>query len=473
MERNSCEPIRIKWLNTSKGVDKIVVLDLNQCLSYFSSDLKLIGTEKTLEYIPTTLCVFSNIQLVSVGYKNGVMDLWTFDGVKVSSIELLNASIKSLNQIQENAFISLFENGSIEKYTLESELIHSSQSNRLAIRENMTEIVIHHLGTHQKARIRCRDLIQHIALKNNTLGVSLVDKIIIYESDPKEENDLHYKMVCKIPLSFKVDFFVLFPQRVLVVESNLAFLIDLKGKICCEWDFGSKVSCLTNSGGPNGRESCFLGLVNGSIVKIFMNTKTIIPVTHLKGYATAIQVNLGKSKIAIIDEVFGLIVYDLILREILFKDYSVDCVKFSTDFEDFLCYSTNGSIKLKYGTLNAIINEINGDVIYFSGCTLYYLESGNLKQVDVSFSPIILNLIQFKRIDEAYSLACVGMNSELFESIGKVAIEIGNIEFAKKCAYECKNLVLIDTLSSEMNFQFIQADVKALNGDYASVTPFY
>jgi intraflagellar transport protein 122 len=44
---------------------------------------------------------------------------------------------------------------------------------RYAFRENMTDVIIQHLITEQKVRIKCRDLIKKIAIFKHRLAVSL------------------------------------------------------------------------------------------------------------------------------------------------------------------------------------------------------------------------------------------------------------------------------------------------------------
>lgn len=52
-------------------------------------------------------------------------------------------------------------------------MVHGLYKERYAYRENMTDIIIQHLITEQKVRIKCRDLIKKIAIYTDRLAVSI------------------------------------------------------------------------------------------------------------------------------------------------------------------------------------------------------------------------------------------------------------------------------------------------------------
>lgn len=52
-------------------------------------------------------------------------------------------------------------------------MIHGLYRERYAFRENMTDVIIQHLITEQKVRIKCRDLVKKIAIYNDRLAVSI------------------------------------------------------------------------------------------------------------------------------------------------------------------------------------------------------------------------------------------------------------------------------------------------------------
>lgn len=64
------------------------------------------------------------------------------------------------------------EDGTISYYQVVISMIHGLYRERYAFRENMTDVIIQHLITEQKVRIKCRDLIKKIAIYTDRLAVS-------------------------------------------------------------------------------------------------------------------------------------------------------------------------------------------------------------------------------------------------------------------------------------------------------------
>ena len=66
------------------------------------------------------------------------------------------------------------------------------------LRDNMTDVIIQHLITDQKVRIKCRDLVKKIAIYRHRLAVQLPDKVVIYELYADDAADMHYRIKEKI-----------------------------------------------------------------------------------------------------------------------------------------------------------------------------------------------------------------------------------------------------------------------------------
>ena len=63
----------------------------------------------------------------------------------------------------------------------------------------MTDVVIQHLTTEQKVRIKCRDYVRKLAIYRDTLAVQLPQRVIIYELEPgAAADDMHYRVATRI-----------------------------------------------------------------------------------------------------------------------------------------------------------------------------------------------------------------------------------------------------------------------------------
>jgi intraflagellar transport protein 122 len=86
----------------------------------------------------------------------------------------------------------------------------------------MTDVIIQHLVTETRVKIRCRDYIRKIAIYKDRLAVQLNEKIIIYSVQPNDPYDMKYKAHKKI--NKKIDctnLFVFSSDLVLCFEKKL------------------------------------------------------------------------------------------------------------------------------------------------------------------------------------------------------------------------------------------------------------
>lgn len=62
-------------------------------------------------------------------------------------------------------------NGSIANFSIEFNRVHGLYQERYAYRELMTDVIIQHLVTETRVKIRCRDYIKKIAIYKDRLAV--------------------------------------------------------------------------------------------------------------------------------------------------------------------------------------------------------------------------------------------------------------------------------------------------------------
>lgn len=65
------------------------------------------------------------------------------------------------------------QDGTVAYLQLNFHTVHALYKERYAYRENMTDVIIQHLVTDQRVRIKCRDVIQKIAIYKDRLAVSV------------------------------------------------------------------------------------------------------------------------------------------------------------------------------------------------------------------------------------------------------------------------------------------------------------
>ena len=106
----------------------------------------------------------------------------------------------------------------------------------------MTDVVIQHLTTEQKVRIKCRDYVRKLAIYRDTLAVQLPQRVIIYELEPGAAADeMHYKVATRIMQQLDCNLLVVTAKHITLCQVALEH-ITLHGS--CAVRSAHALSCL-------------------------------------------------------------------------------------------------------------------------------------------------------------------------------------------------------------------------------------
>ncbi|KAF4739891.1 hypothetical protein FOZ62_015706, partial [Perkinsus olseni] len=105
------------------------------------------------------------------------------------------------------------ENGDVAAHHITFSTVHGLYKDRYAYRDNMTDVVLHHLASDEKVRIRCKNHVKKIAVYRNRLVVQLPQKVLVYEVPGDDPLDMRYQPVDKIRLSLDCSLLVATAQH--------------------------------------------------------------------------------------------------------------------------------------------------------------------------------------------------------------------------------------------------------------------
>ena len=175
----------------------------------------------------------------------------------------------------------------------------------------MTDVIIQHLVTETRVKIRCRDFIKKIAIYKDRLAVQLPEKIIIYSVQADDPFDMKYKAHKKI--NKRIDCSNLF-----VTSQNLVFIFEKKiqllaftGILVREWILEAKIMYVKVVSGPPKRESLLVGLQNGVVLRIFIDNAFPIQIVNQMTSIKLVDISADKTKICLIDEHQSMFVYEI------------------------------------------------------------------------------------------------------------------------------------------------------------------
>jgi len=142
---------------------------------------KPIGTDKDLGFDPCSIAFYPTGEYMVMAGSDKQVTLWNKEGIKLGKIGELQDWVWSVavNPLTNSVFAGS-NNGGIVAFNLEFNRVHGLYQERYAYRELMTDVIIQHLVTETRVKIRCRDYIKKIAIYKDRLAVQLPEKIIIY-----------------------------------------------------------------------------------------------------------------------------------------------------------------------------------------------------------------------------------------------------------------------------------------------------
>lgn len=104
---------------------------------------------------------------------------------------------------------------------------------RYAHRDLMTDVVIQHLVTEQRVRIKCRDYVKRISVYNSRIAVQLPDRIIVYEAAPSQDGGtMQYKSLARINKRLECSLLVVTSQHITLCLEKKLQCINFEGVKC-------------------------------------------------------------------------------------------------------------------------------------------------------------------------------------------------------------------------------------------------
>ncbi|CAC5401558.1 IFT122 [Mytilus coruscus] len=429
--------------------DILSVADWGQRLSFYQLSGKQIGKDRSLGYDPCTLGWFSKGEYVVVGGSNKQCCLHTREGVKLGVIGEQESWVWCAAVKPDSNYVAVgCQDGTIAYYQLIFSTVHGLYKDRYAYRDNMTDVIIQHLITEQKVRIKCRDLVKKIAIYRHRLAVQLPDKIVIYELYSDDSADMHYKVKEKINRKFECNLLVVCSQNIILCQDKRLQCYSFQGVKEREWMMESLIRYIKVIGGPSGREGLLVGLKNGQIMKIFVDNAFPIMLLKQSTSVRCLDMSATRTKLAVVDEHNTCLVYDLNTKDLLFQEPNANSVAWNTHYEDMLCFSGNGLLNIKASNFPVHQQKLQGFVVGFSGSKIFCLHVYSMSSVDVPQSAPMYQYLEKKHFKDAYKVACLGVTEGDWEALAHEALEGLDFDTAKKAFIRIRDLRYLELIHS-------------------------
>ncbi|KAA8590882.1 hypothetical protein FQN60_001825, partial [Etheostoma spectabile] len=497
----SSSPIwSIAW-NPSKDEhnDILAVADWGQKLSFYQlkivrNERKQIGKDRTLTYDPCCVSYFSKGEYIVMGGSDKQASLYTKDGVRLGTIGEQNAWVWTCRVKPDSNFVvgpQLVlgcQDGTIACYQLIFSTVHGLYKDRYAYRDSMTDVIVQHLITEQKVRIKCRELVKKIAIYRNRLAIQLPEKILIYELYSDDSSDMHYRIKEKICRKFECNLLVVCSQHIILCQEKRLQCLSFTSVREKEWVMESLIRYIKVIGGPPGREGLLVGLKDGAILKIFVDNLFPITLLKLSTSVRCLDMSASRNKLAVVDEHNTLLVYDINSKELLFQEPNANSVAWNTQCEDMLCFSGNGYLNIKASNFPVHQQKMQGFMVGYNGSKIFCLHVYSMSAVEVPQSAPMYQYLEKKMFKEAYQIACLGVTDSDWRDLATEALEGLDFDTAKKANFmsrmafirirDLRYLELINSIEErkkrgENDNELFLADVYAYQGKFHEAAKLY
>lgn len=346
--------------------------DKTYTLYRLTGESALSLTERKLAYYPLSLRSVTNHQsktnYVVISGSNKQVQILSREGTKLADVSKMTDSwVWTADANAEEELLAYGTNhGLIGFAKMKFDAVHSLYNDRYAYRENLTEVIVHHLGTDKKVRIKCKDMIHNISLFRNKLAVQLLDRICVYESNVDDAMDIHFRLkgqkILLASASFNLESKSVTNLMVVTsghVFSSLDCFLELYSQTGLRqrlWKMDAPVLCLKVDGGMDGKEGILVGLANGSVQKFFVGEPFSMEVATRKAGVKSAMVNIYRTLVATVDINNVLVISELSTHETVFTMEGVVAACFNSEVEDLLCVTdVNNAISVITG-LSSIDN---------------------------------------------------------------------------------------------------------------------
>uniref|UniRef100_H0Y978 Intraflagellar transport protein 122 homolog n=1 Tax=Homo sapiens TaxID=9606 RepID=H0Y978_HUMAN len=433
--------------------DILAVADWGQKVSFYQLSGKQIGKDRALNFDPCCISYFTKGEYILLGGSDKQVSLFTKDGVRLGTVGEQNSWVWTCQAKPDSNYVVVgCQDGTISFYQLIFSTVHGLYKDRYAYRDSMTDVIVQHLITEQKVRIKCKELVKKIAIYRNRLAIQLPEKILIYELYSEDLSDMHYRVKEKIIKKFECNLLVVCANHIILCQEKRLQCLSFSGVKEREWQMESLIRYIKVIGGPPGREGLLVGLKNGQILKIFVDNLFAIVLLKQATAVRCLDMSASRKKLAVVDENDTCLVYDIDTKELLFQEPNANSVAWNTQCEDMLCFSGGGYLNIKASTFPVHRQKLQGFVVGYNGSKIFCLHVFSISAVEVPQSAPMYQYLDRKLFKEAYQIACLGVTDTDWRELAMEALEGLDFETAKKAFIRVQDLRYLELISSIEDF---------------------
>ncbi|EQC37613.1 hypothetical protein SDRG_05207 [Saprolegnia diclina VS20] len=421
----------------------------DRTMSFYQANGTPVGKDRKLQFDPCCVSYYHKGKYLIVSGSNHKASLFTKEGIFLADICDTGAWVWAAKaRPKANAIAIGSDDGTIAVYNIVFGTVHGIFQERYSYRENMTDVIVQHLMTDQKVRIKSRDYVKKIAVYRDRLAVQLSDRIIIYELTNETSYDMHYRVRERIQKDLPCSLLVVTSLHFILCQQRKLQQYNFAGKKEREWILEAPIRYITVTGGAKGKEGLLVGLKDGSVFQIFIDNPFPIPLIKQPNAIVCLDISANREKLAVVDDSNNCLVYNLVTKELLYEEKGANSVAWNNECEDMLCFAGNGQLKIKTGNFPVHSQRMQGFVVGFTGSKVFCLHALTVQAIDVPQSAPLYRYVEQMEFGLAYSVACLGVTESDWRFLAWEALKHMNFEIARKGFVRVRDIRYIELVNN-------------------------
>ncbi|XP_050537912.1 intraflagellar transport protein 122 homolog [Daktulosphaira vitifoliae] len=460
----------------------LCVTDWGKHLSFYKNDGTEISKKKKIELEALTIRTLCNDLYLLIGGCKGKCFIYSSDGIKLTELENNQSWIWSSVVHPSSTYLAIgCQDGTLAYYKIEFSVIHGLYQEKYAFRENMTDVVIQDLISNKKVKIKCRDLVQKIAIYKNLLAVQLSMKIITYELSSIQAPEMHYRVKEKMNENTMCNLLVVCSNNLVLCDETRLQCLSLTGAFIREWNVDSVVKYLKVIGGFAEKEQILVGLDNGQVLMLKINSSKVNLLFDVTKSVRCLDVNISMDKITVVDSENKCSFFDIRSKKLLHQELEITSVSWNSKFPDMVCFSGRNIFNIKVNNFPAYQQRINGQIIGMYGSKIFALNESFVSVVEVALSVPLYQYLEKKLFSQSYRIACLNVTDSDWKILARESLDNFNFQIAKKAFAHIKEIKYIDLITqyedmgsyNDKDKYCLLADILAYEGKFKEAARIY
>lgn len=458
----------MSWSN-----DLLLVGDWDNKLSIHKPrDSQLLSNEN-LPAQPSMILNFqSNLLITDI---SGKVCLYNDDGQLLSEVADVKEWIWSAS-VSPDGYLALgLDDGTVHLYSLGLRPVYSQYRTAFALRTELTKVQLRILETDLMEDVEFIKPVQGVSVTETMIAIRFADEVSAYSFE-NINGHLELNKFGRFDTNFNCNKFFIFSNNYVFCFDKSIKIYSQNGAFTREFNFSANVNDAAICSTVPGMEGIVAGLEDGQIVQLFVNHRfTHVLVKHDKPIKN-IAVSMMRSKISVVDSDRRCCVYDAISAALLYIEEGVDVCAWNELCDDLIAFSDGEKVSVKPYDLQRISVNFKGQLIRFSGLTVYAINGTALSEIDVSLATAVKTLSRALDFGRAYELAAFGSTEDNWNELADAALRAREMNIAVKSAAHSRNIKLLHFIEqmshlitdSKFTQDHLNAEVDAWTGNFDS-----